>query len=180
MELQRKICWRVPKLIAGFMLIFLSVPCVVMMIYDVMAMVDDLGASLALGTGALIVAIAGGALMLSGFRSPGQGDLVITAGVEQAVLEVAQERQGRLAPANLTIEMGLGLDDAERVLEEMEKRGCAHLSVSDEGALEYIFPSLESTEEQTSLDFTTGDATSDEVGNWAPEMVEEKASEPGG
>jgi len=62
---------------------------------------------------------------------------------ERSILRVASERGGRVSPALVAVEAGLGLEEAQKALDEMVAKGHAELRVLDSGRLEYAFPEFE-------------------------------------
>ena len=123
------------------MVLFTS-PCIVMMIYDLIVMADNLEGALLVGIPSILIAAVGLFLLRAGFKTPAEDQLIIDGRLERTVLHLAQKSEGRLAPAQLTMATGLSLDQAEQVLQELESKGHAYMSVTDEGLLEYAFPSL--------------------------------------
>ncbi len=161
MQVQKKSTFRVHKMVAGFVLMTFSMPCVLSMIYDFIVVADNLEGALIVGTFAMGIAAAGGYLLYLGFSAPGKYELVVTAEVEREVLRMAHSQGGRLAPTRLTMNSNLSLDEAELVLEELQTRGYARLSVTDDGTLEYTFPSLVDDDSPDSLEFAIEKAAAD-------------------
>ncbi len=62
-----------------------------------------------------------------------------TANTERAILLVAKQEKGRITPALVALNTDTSLEDAQRTLEEMVKRGYAGMDVRDNGTVEYVF-----------------------------------------
>jgi len=69
-------------------------------------------------------------------RRPGRPD---KAEIERGILRLARERRGRVSPALVAIETGLGLEEAQAALDGMAARGHASLVVLESGRIEYEF-----------------------------------------
>ncbi|MCU0392527.1 MAG: hypothetical protein MUE81_15550 [Thermoflexibacter sp.] len=62
--------------------------------------------------------------------------------LENTVLRVAALNQGRLTVAQLALHANITTQAAENMLNTMQERGFAHISVSEEGAIIYEFTGL--------------------------------------
>ena len=60
-------------------------------------------------------------------------------GLERAILSAAKEANGRVTPTIIALNSNVSLQDAEKALEDMVKRGYAGMDVRDNGTVEYIF-----------------------------------------
>jgi hypothetical protein len=58
---------------------------------------------------------------------------------EKSVLRIARDRGGRLTPALVALDCDLGVEEAERVLDGLAKKGHASMRVRDDGRVEYEF-----------------------------------------
>jgi hypothetical protein len=58
---------------------------------------------------------------------------------ERSVLRVAREKGGRLTPALVALDCEIGMDEAERVLDGLARKGHASLQVREDGRIEYEF-----------------------------------------
>jgi hypothetical protein len=61
------------------------------------------------------------------------------ASVERAILRLASERGGRLTPALVVLGSQLSIQEAERALDELAKKGHAAMRIRDDGRVEYEF-----------------------------------------
>ncbi len=60
--------------------------------------------------------------------------------IERAILTTAKEGNGRVTPAIISLNTTITLENAEKALEEMVRRGYASMDVRDSGTVEYVFP----------------------------------------
>ena len=60
-------------------------------------------------------------------------------GIERAILTAAREANGRVTPAIIALNTNITLENAEKALEGMVKRGYASMDVRDNGTVEYVF-----------------------------------------
>jgi hypothetical protein len=60
--------------------------------------------------------------------------------IEREILSIAKRENGKVTPAIVALNSDISLDEAERALENMAKRGYATMDVSDSGTVEYLFP----------------------------------------
>jgi hypothetical protein len=67
------------------------------------------------------------------------GDKERAAESERSVLRLARDRGGRLTPALVALDCDMSVEEAERVLDGLAKKGHATLRVRDEGRVEYEF-----------------------------------------
>ncbi len=58
---------------------------------------------------------------------------------ERAVLRAARDRGGRLTPSLVALDCDLALEEAERILDGLAKKGHASMVVRDDGRVEYEF-----------------------------------------
>jgi hypothetical protein len=58
---------------------------------------------------------------------------------ERSVLRIAREKGGRLTPALVALDCDMGMEEAERVLDDLAKKGHASLQVREDGRIEYEF-----------------------------------------
>ena len=61
-------------------------------------------------------------------------------GIERAILTTAKEEKGRVTPAMVALNTNVTLENAEKALEDMVRRGYASMDVRDSGTVEYVFP----------------------------------------
>lgn len=59
---------------------------------------------------------------------------------EKQILLVAKEQKGVVTPALIALKSDLSIQEAEKALEEMARRGYAQIRVTDSGRIEYEFP----------------------------------------
>ena len=64
----------------------------------------------------------------------------VEEGIERESLKTAKESKGRVTPAIVALNANATLENAEKALEEMVKRGYASMDVRDNGTVEYVFP----------------------------------------
>jgi len=62
-----------------------------------------------------------------------------SASIERSILSVAKSENGRITPALVALNTDTTLEDAQKALEEMVKRGYAGMDVRDNGTVEYVF-----------------------------------------
>ncbi len=60
-------------------------------------------------------------------------------GIERAILTTAKEANGRITPAIVALNTNVTLENAEKALEDMVKRGYASMDIRDNGTVEYVF-----------------------------------------
>ena len=60
--------------------------------------------------------------------------------LEDTILKLARKFQGKLTPLELAANSSLSLDEADKTLEELVKKGYANMTVTDEGNILYEFP----------------------------------------
>ena len=60
--------------------------------------------------------------------------------METTILKLARQYKGRLTPVELAVNSSLSLEDAEKVLEEIVRKGYANMTVADTGTIIYEFP----------------------------------------
>ena len=58
---------------------------------------------------------------------------------EKQILTLAKEMNGKLTPALIALETSLSIDEAEKSLQDMTKRGYANMEIRSSGGIEYIF-----------------------------------------
>jgi Uncharacterized membrane-associated protein/domain len=58
---------------------------------------------------------------------------------EKSVLRIARDKGGRLTPPLVALESDLSLEEAERALDELAKKGHASMVVREDGRVEYEF-----------------------------------------
>ena len=63
-----------------------------------------------------------------------------TGSLERQILSVAKAENGRITPAVIALNSNVTLEEAEKTLEDMVKRGYASMEVRDSGTVEYVFP----------------------------------------
>jgi hypothetical protein len=63
-----------------------------------------------------------------------------TGSLERQILSVAKTENGRVTPAVIALNSNVTLEEAEKTLEDMVKRGYASMEVRDSGTVEYVFP----------------------------------------
>jgi hypothetical protein len=69
-------------------------------------------------------------------RAKGRGG---AAWAERTILRLASERGGRLTPSLVVLGSDMTIEEAERALDELAKKGHAALRVRDDGRVEYEF-----------------------------------------
>jgi hypothetical protein len=60
--------------------------------------------------------------------------------LENTILKLARRFRGKLTPLELAANSSLSLDEADKSLEELVKKGYANMTVTDEGNILYEFP----------------------------------------
>ena len=60
--------------------------------------------------------------------------------LEKQILQIASSREGIITPAIAALESDLPLEEMEKALGEMAKRGYAQMEVEDSGRIIYVFP----------------------------------------
>lgn len=60
--------------------------------------------------------------------------------LENTILKLARKFRGKLTPLELAANSSLSLDEADKALEELVKKGYANMTVTDEGNILYEFP----------------------------------------
>lgn len=68
----------------------------------------------------------------------------------KAILRVAQANKGRVTPAIVTLNSSVSLDEAERLLQDLAKKGYAGMNVTESGRIEYEFPEFMDRTDETS------------------------------
>jgi hypothetical protein len=58
---------------------------------------------------------------------------------ERAVLRTAREKGGRLTPALVALDCSMSIEEAERVLDGLARKGHSTVQVRDDGRIEYEF-----------------------------------------
>jgi hypothetical protein len=58
---------------------------------------------------------------------------------ERSVLRIARDRGGRLTPSLVALDCELSVEEAERVLDDLAKKGHASMRVREDGRIEYEF-----------------------------------------
>lgn len=58
---------------------------------------------------------------------------------EKAILRIARDSGGRLTPSLVALESDMSVDQAEKALDELAKKGHASMQVRDDGRVEYEF-----------------------------------------
>jgi hypothetical protein len=66
--------------------------------------------------------------------------LLSSAAAEKQVLLAAKEEKGIVTPALVALKTELTIQEAEKLLEEMARKGYAVMNVRDDGRIEYEFP----------------------------------------
>jgi hypothetical protein len=59
---------------------------------------------------------------------------------EKKILLAAKEERGRITPAVVALKTDLSTEKAEKVLEDLAKRGYATMEVTTDGRVEFLFP----------------------------------------
>ncbi len=60
--------------------------------------------------------------------------------LENTILKLARKFQGKLTPLELAANSALSLDEADKTLENLVRKGYANMTVTDEGTIIYEFP----------------------------------------
>lgn len=63
-----------------------------------------------------------------------------TASAEKQILLTAKEEKGIVTPALVALKTDLSIQEAEKLLEEMARKGYAAMRVTESGRIEYEFP----------------------------------------
>ncbi len=58
---------------------------------------------------------------------------------ERSVLVIARDRSGRVTPTLVALDCGMGIEEAESVLDSLAKKGHASMRVREDGRIEYEF-----------------------------------------
>ena len=58
---------------------------------------------------------------------------------ERSILRIARDRGGRLTPALVALDCDMGVEEAERILDGLAKKGHASMQVREDGRVEYEF-----------------------------------------
>ena len=58
---------------------------------------------------------------------------------EKEILLIARDEGGRVTPSIIAVRSSLSIEESERALEDLVKRGYASLEVNPNGRLEYVF-----------------------------------------
>jgi hypothetical protein len=66
--------------------------------------------------------------------------LLSSAAAEKQILLAAKEEKGLVTPALVALKTELTIQEAEKLLEEMARKGYAVMHVRDDGRIEYEFP----------------------------------------
>jgi hypothetical protein len=66
--------------------------------------------------------------------------LITSAAAEKQILLAAKEEKGLITPALVALKTELTIQEAEKLLEEMARKGYAVMHVRDNGRIEYEFP----------------------------------------
>ncbi len=59
---------------------------------------------------------------------------------EKEILRIAREKGGRVTPTMIALESYLSIEMAEKILENIAKKGYATMQVTEDGRIEYEFP----------------------------------------
>lgn len=59
--------------------------------------------------------------------------------LERAILTAAKEAKGRVTPTIIALNTSVSLENAEKALEDMVRRGYASMDIRDNGTVEYVF-----------------------------------------
>lgn len=59
---------------------------------------------------------------------------------EKEILRIAKAEQGRVTPTMIALNSSLSVEEAEKILEDMVKKGYASMRVTNSGRIEYEFP----------------------------------------
>ncbi len=63
-----------------------------------------------------------------------------TVNIERSILSVAKSENGRVTPTLVALNTDTTLENAQKALEDMVRRGYATMDVRDNGTVEYVFP----------------------------------------
>lgn len=173
---------RKTKGIIGFFLILFSMPCVAMMIYDLMVGAENLSGAIGAGAFFSLISIAGLFLLFKAFQKPKKRPLHIEERIERLVLQVARVHSGTLSQAQLAMGSSLTLEESAKILAEFERRGIVYSVVSTGGGMNYVFPDLladsDRSKEEFLLDLNSPrDASSQERGEEAEQSEEAEQPE---
>jgi hypothetical protein len=67
------------------------------------------------------------------------GERAKAAEHERSILRIARDRGGRLTPALVALDCDMGVEEAERILDGLAKKGHASMQVREDGRVEYEF-----------------------------------------
>lgn len=68
--------------------------------------------------------------------------------LESQIFKLAYRRKGRLTVSDIVIETGLGIDDAERLIQGMVDNVRVRMEVNDRGLVVYEFPEIQARFEE--------------------------------
>ncbi len=91
----------------------------------------------------IIPCIRGGVRFFTGrslpFRTQRQLPEKSSGSLERQILSVAKSENGKITPAVVALNSNVTLEQAEKTLEDMVKRGYASMEVRESGTVEYVF-----------------------------------------
>ncbi|MCE5257257.1 MAG: TM2 domain-containing protein, partial [Spirochaetaceae bacterium] len=59
---------------------------------------------------------------------------------EKVILKLARKNRGQVTPSEVTLESDISLEDAQKSLDELTKKGVAEIRVRSTGVIVYFFP----------------------------------------
>lgn len=63
-----------------------------------------------------------------------------TSSIEREILAVARNERGTVTPAIVALNSDVSMEEAQKALEDMVRRGYASMEVKESGTVEYVFP----------------------------------------
>ncbi len=67
-------------------------------------------------------------------------DVELNIRAEKEILQIAKENRGKITPTLIALHSSLSLEKAEKLLEDIAKKGYASMQVTEDGRVEYEFP----------------------------------------
>lgn len=77
-----------------------------------------------------------------GFHDPYRSLYRRRGNIESQIFKLAYQRKGRLTVSDVVIETGLGIDEAERLIQGMVDNARVRMEVNDRGLVVYEFPEI--------------------------------------
>ena len=137
---EKSLAGRITLGVSGFVMMAISTPCVLAMLNDLLFLQTDNT------TGALIVGsfcafcAAGGFMMMLASLIRRRRNFRLSRDEEAEILKVAHQLQGRINITELALRSSLSIDESQKALDLLVKRGLAETWPTNDGRLAYIFP----------------------------------------